>query len=76
MLNHVYTTIEVARSSGGIEQTIRGRVAKVAESVRNINPSQVCSIHGNIEDSDRGARSGDGQDQVPAQAAMRPCLVS
>ena len=51
MSDHVYKTVEVTgSSSSGVDDAIRGAVAKAAETLRNLEWFEVASIRGHIAD--------------------------
>lgn len=51
MSQHVYKTIELVGSShSGMEDAVRGAVAKAAETVRNLRWFQVTETRGHIEE--------------------------
>jgi flavin-binding protein dodecin len=50
MSQHIYKTIElVGSSTSGVEDAVRGAVAKAAETVRNLRWFQVTETRGHIE---------------------------
>lgn len=50
MSQHVYKTIEIVGSStSGVEDAVRGAVAKAAETVRNLRWFEVTETRGHIE---------------------------
>jgi dodecin len=51
MSQHIYKTIElVGSSTAGVEDAVRGAVAKAAETVRNLRWFEVTETRGHIED--------------------------
>ncbi len=51
MSEHVYKTIElVGSSTKGVEEAVRGAVAKAADTVRNLRWFEVTETRGHIED--------------------------
>jgi dodecin len=50
MSQHVYKTIEIVGSSTtGVEDAVRGAIAKAAETVRNLRWFEVTETRGHIE---------------------------
>lgn len=51
MSDHVYKTIElVGSSSKGVEDAVRGAVAKASQTLRNLRWFEVVETRGHIED--------------------------
>jgi dodecin len=50
---HVYKTVEVTGSSpSGLEDAIRGAVAKASESLRNIGWFELAAVRGHVENGE------------------------
>jgi flavin-binding protein dodecin len=49
--DRVYKTIEVTGSAAGVDEAIRGAVAKAAETVRHIDWFEVLEIRGHVQES-------------------------
>jgi dodecin len=53
MSGHVYKTIEVTGSSpSGLEDAIRGAVAKASETLRNVGWFELADVRGHIENGE------------------------
>ena len=51
MSDHVYKTVEITGSSAtGVDDAIKGAVAKAGETLRGLDWFEVTSIRGHIED--------------------------
>jgi flavin-binding protein dodecin len=49
MSDHIYKTIEITgTSSSGLEDAIRGAVAKASETIRNLDWFELASVRGDI----------------------------
>jgi flavin-binding protein dodecin len=50
MSDHVYKTIEITGSSAsGLEEAVRGAVAKAAQTVRNLEWFELTQVRGHID---------------------------